>query len=177
MYNEIVMIDRIPEIPSGYSWVACPELNAGFLSPNGWFGAVMPDVWGNPVVFVSPKEAINLEDLGTCLIATRTDIPLEIPFNAVREARTSLVDLGNAEPVGDIKAKKVGSFMVFKREVEGPDNPAAGGLPTHFWLQTAANPNTGTIFKFIFRTPEIYASQDAKIANTILARVILARVI
>ena len=135
-----------PKPPAGYTWQEVPEVKAAFLKPDGWFFGKAAK--GDEFTAYVTQEDVEKEG------RFRTGLVMSVfvkshPDNAIDYAAAFISRLADPEKA-EVFTRKLGPLEMFACRIH---RTAAGeAVMTHNLM--VANPNTGTIYLFIFKAPQ-----------------------
>lgn len=135
---------NLPPAPDGFTWQETPEIKAAFLRPKGWYFRQENDK-GTLAYFITKEEIKNGGEFQTGLT-----INVFHPKNSAVEQAESFIDDRATKTHGKKWKRDFGPFHEFACLCKVIDEVAATTTNTLM----VANPETNTLYLFIFESPE-----------------------
>jgi hypothetical protein len=158
LVNAVPATER-PAAPPAFTWQEIPELKAAFLRPEGWFFKREEDK-GTLAYFITKENIASGSEFQTGLTV---NVFLHKKDNAVDTAKYYIDQLA-AKKHGEKWSKDAGPFKEFGCLIK--DTDSSGTIVSQMLM--VANPQTNTLYLFIFESPESEWNSAWKIGKQIM---------
>ena len=165
LFGQVTSAIDLPAPPPGFAWQEIPELKAAFLKPNGWFFK-REEQKGTLAYFITQE---SIEQTGRFRTGLTVNVFRALKKNTAVARGKNLIDKMAHDRNGESWAKQVGPFQEFGCLVK--DTDSNGTIVMH--AIAVANPDTDTLYLFIFESPQPDWDTSWKAGKTIMETLVL----